>query len=235
MKVHLALFSYGGISGHAFDCVLDELSRFTGEDEALFSRPIDDALISRSRSKVASQFLEGTCDVLFMLDHDIGFAPGDLIATCRKALDTGAMVGGLYALKTFGAGFSSRCAEKRGALVIGVDALVKATYLASGFMAAPRAALDTMLDKLSVASIDALLSHLRITKCVHAPGEEFYDFFRPVVAESTLTEGRSEYLSEDWAFSRKASACGIQPYVYLKPRLKHHGDFGFSVEDGGKR
>ena len=226
MRTHIALFSYGGVQGHTFDCVLDELAKFTGKDEAFFSRPIDDALISRSRSKMASQFLDGPCDVLFMLDHDIGFATGDLIATCRKALETAALVGGLYALKAFGKGFSSRLAEKRGEVAIGTDALLRATYLASGFVAIPRAALEKMVDKLPSAA-----EPFKLSRCTHAPEELFYDFFRPIVTPSTLMEGKLEYLSEDWAFSARAAHCGVESFVYLKPRLRHHGDFGFSVQD----
>lgn len=219
MKIQLTLFSYGGVHGATVDSLLDELAVASGE--MYFGRVADDALISRSRSVAASRFLETPCDVWFMLDHDLSWRPGDVTATCQKALEVGSVVAGMYSYRSMGKGHASRLAKRTIRFPIGEDVLMPADYVASGFCAVPRAVL--------VKIVECGL----VTRCLRSlDGEKFYDFFRPIVIPSTVVEGEHEYLSEDWSFCRRAVEAGFKTLVYAKPALVHHGDYGYRVVDG---
>src|SRR3990167_7870113 len=53
------------------------------------------ALVSRSRSIVASAFMRSDADLLLTIDSDIWFRAQDAIALCEKAMDRH-MIGAMY-------------------------------------------------------------------------------------------------------------------------------------------
>ena len=221
IKVHLTIFTYGGIAGHTFDCLVDELGYAAMHGvEIHFQRVAEDALISRSRSYAASKFLKGPCEVMFMLDHDIQCEVGDIIKTCQKAIEAKAIIGGMYSFRSRGNGHSSRLARRLMRFPSGLDELIPAEYVASGFMAIPK------------VSIEAVVKHESVRECLYLDGSPFWDLFRPLVVSSTTFPGKLEYLSEDWSFCHRAREVGVKQYVYALPKLKHHGDYGYTVEDG---
>lgn len=226
MNVLLALFSYGGVHEVTVDCLIRELFHAGDKVSMTYTRISGDALISRSRSKVASMFLEMVPqqDVLFMLDHDIEFSVGDVIKTCQKAAEVNAIVGGMYSKRAFGMGFGSRfAASEDGRAVPGEDRLVAAEFVAAGFCAFPRSVLEAVRNSAT--------THL----CADSATETFWDFFRPFTAPNPLLPGHSLYLSEDWAMTTRAAAAGHPSFIYMLPRLIHHGDHGYTVQDGQVR
>src|SRR3990167_3346871 len=70
-----------------------------------------DALVSRSRSIVASSFLRSKADVLLTIDSDIWFRPGDAIKLCEEALEFD-FIAGLYL---------TRGLKKQSALLLPLD------------------------------------------------------------------------------------------------------------------
>ena len=229
MNIELALFTYGGIHPQTFDAVMDEIVFAHANKHALsYSRISEDALISRSRSRVASRFLRNNPKdaVLFMLDHDIAFSPGGVVETCRKAASTHGIVGGMYSCRTFGKGHTSRLAKAQDSWTEGADELLPAEYIGGGFMAIPW----KVLDKIVAAK--------RVKLCTMGGSEVFYDFFRPITVPTEppyvqpTDAWAHEYLSEDWAFCRRATAAEAPLHVYAKPVLRHYGDHGYTVADG---
>ena len=49
--------------------------------------------------------------------------------------------------------------------------------------------------------------------------------------DCALVPGGREYLSEDWALSRRAEMAGVDRFIYAKPTLRHHGDHAYTVEE----
>ena len=229
IRVLLGFFSYGGIEPMVFDCLLRELKtsakrgvRFT------YLRCSQDALVSRSRSWLASVFLERTsCDVLFMLDHDVEFVEGDIAETCLRAYAERAVIGGMYACRGRAEGHSSYLEGRvdPGAFRPGEDKMYPARYVAGGFTAIPRSVVAGVMERLGKPDV---ASDLRVRRTVYEP-HSLWDFFRPITVD---TERGPVYLSEDWSFSERVRAAGLRQFVWSKPRLLHHGDFPYSVADG---
>lgn len=228
LSIRIAFFNYGGVQPETFDSLVRELWTAANVGVTInIHRVSNDALISRSRSVAATQFLEkDDADVLFMLDHDIEWPIGGmLIDTARKARDNRAVVGGLYCVRDFQAGFASRFADETSEFHLGQDGLHEAKALATGFMAIERSALRRVLS----AHLDSDNPDMKITKCFGF-GEPFYDFFR-CYAAAVDDPDEPEYLSEDYAFTLRAKNADVKTYLYEKPYLIHHGDYGFKPSD----
>lgn len=248
MKVSAMLFSYGGVLGETVDSLVGELTQPLVEgDEIHYGRVGDDALISRSRSRAASLFLASDNDVLFMLDHDVSFQKGAIMATCAAALEAKGIVAGLYSKRAFGAGSASRFERDNVEFNPGEAVLHPASAVATGFVAIPRESLEQMKASLLVSeatrgSISDQVQPLvdpdhRLTECIGLSKIEapFIDFFRPFVNESTVAPGKMEYLSEDWAFSVRAKLAGVPLFIYERPILVHRGNYGFTIQDSVRR
>jgi hypothetical protein len=228
MKLHLALFSYAGVVEQTVDALLGEIACTSGI-ELSYDRTSGDALISRSRSIALSRFFEANeSDVCFMLDRDIVWNPGDLVATAQKAIETGACIAGLYAQRDVQSGVASRLVAK--GYRPGEDRLWPSERLAAGFTAIPREIVDALLKRKELETDP----QLQIFRCVQDPGppvRRFWDFFRPMVVPSEIVPGENEYLSEDWSFSARVHAAGRQTFIWSKPILGHVGSFEFRLEE----
>lgn len=235
----LCLFSYGGLEEKTLDSLIQEL--FTSGQNGIdlyLHRISDDALISRSRSRATAKFLETDAEVLMMVDHDIEWRPGDLAATVRKAVETQSVVGGMYSCRAFGKGMASRLASEAVHFVPGGEALHAAEYVATGFMAIPRAVLEKTIEVLGKDGVDP---DLRVRPCIEnvssreKAASEFYDIFRTFTVPSTMEAGKQEFLSEDWAACHRFKAAGFRCFVYERPLLRHWGQHGYTVHDGAWR
>lgn len=173
-----------------------------------------DALISRARSQLASRYHDqGVGDVLVMIDQDIAWNPGDLnhlVETCAR---TEGVVGGIYALRDFGRGFAVRFKEGSNVVVGGNDEVVEADYVATGFMAIHRKALDRLA--------------LEMPRTIHG----YRAFFATELVDHPAGIG-VEYLSEDYAFARRCNRAGIPVHADLLPELEHHGMYAYRQIDG---
>lgn len=238
MRVLMQLYSYGGIAPATHASIVTELLGCPEGDEIGESMVCDDALISRSRSRGASRFLKDSdADVLVMVDHDLAWAPGDLLALAKKAAETKAPVGGLYPCRAFGRGMSSRIKASGLTFTPGGEQVFEAEFLATGFLAIPRQVLAEMVKRLT--RVNPLLGDLRIYECAeNIAGKEessYWSFFQPFAAKDHMApKGLKSYLSEDWAWSARATACKFPLYIYEKPQLVHYGEYGFTVLDGAR-
>lgn len=170
-----------------------------------------DALISRMRSVAATQFLEqGAGDVMIMVDHDIGWEPGDLEHLTRVCLDQVGVVGGVFSKRGFSLGVPIRFGNY-GAYTIPDDRIVECQSVATGFMAVHRRVLEAMRPTLP--------------QTVHG----FWPFFE--TSTVTRPDGGLEYLSEDYAFCDKARRLGFRVWADLRPQLTHMGTHLFTVAD----
>jgi hypothetical protein len=208
----LWLFAYGGIAAGTHCSILSEMLAWGPNLDHQVAR--GDALISRTRSKVGTWFLDAdrkaAGDVCLMVDHDLSWQPEDLSLIARRALEHNAIVAGIYSKRTFGAG-PAIVTDDTGDFTIGEDRLIRCQYVSSGFMAVPR-------------SVFAAVAQTMERTNGETPNGNFYPFFLPMLHNG-------EYLSEDWAFCERARACGFQVLASTGPRLVHEGDYGYRVVD----
>jgi hypothetical protein len=208
-RVFLSLFAYAGVSPATNDCLIRELGRFPS---LIYHRESKDALISRSRSAAASEFLRSDAALMIMIDHDISWKEGDLERLARQVLTTRAVVGGVYSKRSFGRGVPVRLsgdAEHS----LGEDRLVEAEYLSAGFLGIHRQVLAKMSEQLPLTT------------------EDFWPFFLPMLSDPREFGERPEYLSEDWAFCERARILGMPLYLDLFPTLEHQGTHAYRPVD----
>ncbi len=209
----LALFAYSGVLPDTVDCLLRDLRLWPN---IVYYRISNDALISRSRSRAASDFLQSdremTGDVLLMVDHDMKWEKGDLVHLAEKTLETEAVVAAVYSKRNFGEGTAVRFSDP-GDYSIGDEELAPATYISTGFLGIHRKVLEKMAETLP--------------KTIG----NFWPFFLPLLANHPVDVDAVEYLSEDWAFCARARELGIKIWVDLKPRLTHIGEYAYRLID----
>ncbi len=217
MTTSVAVFGYSGVVPNTVQCIVDEVK---ASPALLWAVASSDALISRSRSVVASRFLQSKADVLVMIDHDLVWNPGDVRELATKALQHDAIVAGLYSKRALRKGFASILRDEApGSFMdIGADHVYEAKWLASGFTAYPRTAFEKVKEAVEMDS--GQLTRLHAAR--YFDGHDFTPFFMPFMLGT-------DYLSEDWAFSERARRAGVKQLIWAKPKLLHIGEFPYSV------
>lgn len=170
-----------------------------------------DALIDRSRSDVATKFLEnGQGDVLIMVDHDIGWEPGSLEHLVRICLDLETVVAGVHPKRGFGLPLPIQWGDY-GSYVIPDDRVVECRSVTTAFMAIHRKVLEKLAEDLPMT--------------IHG----YRKFFQSRTIQRE--DGVFEDFSEDYDFCDKARAAGFRVFADLRPELTHFGTHLFRVAD----
>lgn len=192
----------------------------------------NDALISRSRSLMASKLLTdehlAAADVIVFIDDDIVFEPGDLWKIVEGARETGDIYGGGYVVRSREAHLSSRTLPDRGVIEFRQTPErrpVEVQYLATGFMAVPRSVVESVV---AGEFRDADGTH-RVHRCEVGGDRPFWPVFSPFTVREP--DGRLHYLSEDWAFCERARQAGHRVWMDASIILQHMGWYPFTVAD----
>lgn len=247
MKLYLAPFSYGGMHPCTVESLIAEVRLLDQKKVPITLKQVhDDALISRSRSRAMTEFLKSDCDVMFMVDHDIEWNAGDLLATADMAHLKKSIVGGMYSMRGKNQGCAGRLKGEKVTVHIGKDQLHEAEFVPGGFTAIPRVVVEEVLK----AGLEAteLMRHSDVTSTGDGVGVAaqavtecldyvpFYDFFRCVTVASEMIPGKMEYLSEDWAFGARARWANPQrkQYLWSEPVLTHHGAYGYAMAEAAQ-
>lgn len=181
-----------------------------------------DALIDRSRSRVATYFVEDRkdCDVLVFIDDDIVYEPETIIKQIKLIREHNLdIVGATYATKDHSKkpSLTFRGLDDKDEFFFGKDGGVREImYLSTGCMAIHRRVIERMVETNTV--------HL-----CHPDTLRFYPFFMPI--EKEIKPGKWTYLSEDWAFCDRARELGFKVWVDCSSKLKHIGDYPYDWDD----
>mgnify|MGYP001607596779 CR=1 FL=1 len=179
---------------------------------------VGDALVSRSRSIVASSFLLSDCDVLLSIDSDIWFRPEDAIALAEKAVSYD-IIAGLYMTRSLNTQPALMLPDTKVDFAPGVEP-VETRFGSTGFMAVHR----SVFEKLSES-----LPRCHIGWSDRGQDTSFWPFYMPFVIP---WEGDGHmYLSEDWAFCERAKDAGFKVWLDPSIRLGHYGSYLFTLED----
>ena len=188
-----------------------------------------DALITRARASLLSQFLDDpTATHLLFIDADIGFAPEQVLRLIASGAD---MCAAVYPIKRINwpqavaAAGQGRAPASALSYVFEVDnpdsvvaqnGFVKVRYAGTGFLMIRRAALLRMCQRYPELrykrdhSIDALTA-----------SENRYALFECMIAED------GTYLSEDFAFCKRWTDMGGEIWADLASKLDHVGPMLF--------
>ena len=168
-----------------------------------------DALIARSRGRMATGFLKSDAEVLLFLDDDIVYEPQDIqkMLLCQKQYDLD-IVGAAYAIKDEqNPNFAIRTLND-GEFVFGKKgSIIEVMYISAGCMAVKRRVFEKM--------IEAEMVHL-----CHPDSAKYYPFF---IGQEKVLNGKWTDLSEDWSFCEKARQLGFRVWCDTTIKLHHIG------------
>lgn len=191
----------------------------------------NDALIARSRSLLASKFMESPdladADVMVMIDDDIVFEPQDFWKLVEGARATRGIYAGAYVTRSDRPHLASRTLpgtrlefrqtpDRRP---------IEIQYAATGFVAVHR---DVFTALLAGEFRDADGTH-RIHRTVRGGNAPFWPFFATFSIEEE--PGVYHYLSEDWALCERARQLGVKVWLDQSIILAHMGWYPFTVGD----
>ena len=190
-----------------------------------------DALITRARASLISQFLDDPAAThLLFVDADIGFEPEQALRLIQSGADMAAAV---YPIKridwervksTIESGRPNPgSASLRYVLEVdNPDAVteqagfVKVRYAGTGFLMIRRAALERMCKQYPQLKFKRDHSYDAVT-----PSENRYALFECMIAED------GTYLSEDFAFCKRWTDMGGEIWADLNSKLTHVGPLAF--------
>jgi hypothetical protein len=202
--------------------------------EPVFWETLDgDALISRSRSQLATKFLQDEAlkeaDVMVIIDDDIEFENEDFWKIVNGAREKNAPYGGIYVTRsrephTAALGFVDQEID------FGPEAeAAEIRYLATGFMAIPRKVFEDMLEH---PGFETCHGKEPVLYCTQGVGDKpMWDFFRCFTIYEPEENPRVHYLSEDWAFSERARQCGYKIWADPSILLRHRAVVSVTVAD----
>lgn len=228
-SIHVTAYAYGDIRSAVLTSWIDLAARFASDPKLRGQLRIirEDALISRSRCRATTFFLQSELDVWVQIDHDIQFAMDDVVQAATLAHQLQAVVQIPYSCRSLPPRPAHR--PKPGAEPIPDHPnLTPVTFFASGCLAIPRKALLDAIDRLSdpIVPEPFRVQHVRDDMVGSMP-----TLWMPFALGS---EAGLEYLSEDYAASARLSLCDV-PQLSMTPTtpLQHWGDFNFKLPAHG--
>ncbi len=199
----IGLCAYSTISAETFQSFM--LLRDEGMATFQTYTHIWDALIGRSRSVVASQFLKkAESDVLLFVDSDIMFTPDHIYKILQAQRDGYDIIAGAY-LRADGV-LALRTLDSKPIDKLKVGEIEEVEYVSTGFFSISRKALEKIKTELELP-----LLHV---------GEdiECYPFFE---SGRDYSGKHKFYISEDWDFCEKARNVGYKIYWHTGVLVNH--------------
>ena len=204
------------------DVMADLMSVFPNKKHHFTWMPlVNEADVSRARSRVATEFLKGTDDILFFIDDDIRFKAEDVNKIVDHVVDGKLICGAHYVQK--GTIDKTMVMEPGESITFNKDAKVTpCVALPGGFTAYHRTVFEEVL-KLKRQDGDPL-----IPLCNEGASWEFYPFFD---SQPMKLDGGWRFIPEDWSMCLRAKEAGIQSWVDPSIHLSHLGEYAFDFRD----
>lgn len=178
-----------------------------------------DALVSRSRSMLASSFLRSDCDVLLSIDGDIEFQPSDAIKIAEECAGGRDVIGAMYMTRSLNTQPALMLPDGWVTFEPGAEP-VTVPFLSTGFLATHRRVFE---------DLRADLPHCHQTWRVNGQDSSFWPFYMPYCID--WPDDGFLYLSEDWAFCERAKSHGYPLWLDPSIRLGHVGEYRYTLED----
>lgn len=196
-----------------------------------------DALITRARNGLAARFLATSpLSHMLFIDADIGFSPDQALRLYQAGKE---IVGGIYPVKRLDAARLARAvalgAEDPAAAALTyvvehlqdgtariADGFATVRGLGGGFLCLTRNALETVR-----TATPALAYHRVQDDRPDAAPQGLHGWFETLIDPDSGT-----YISEDYAFCRRARAAGLEVWADLTSRLTHTGPQAFAGDHG---
>lgn len=175
--------------------------------------PYGDSLITRSRNRIASDFLieQPNVDVVVMIDSDITFplkALDDLVSLAREKRG---VAGGCIAIRGKKTWMNVRTLPDQ-PIDIGPDcAPQEVRYVGGAFMAIHRSVLEKLREGMENVAFET----------------PRWGFFDPMAQQ--YKDRGLEDLSEDFAFCQRARDAGFSVWALTNHQIEHHGFYAYKI------
>lgn len=181
---------------------------------------INQCPIDAARSYLLQVAFDQTpCEVFVFIDSDVAFDPLSYEALVRSCLETRGVVAGCYISKALDG------SQRLAGLLTQQDQ--ELTFYAEGGRY-PSRGVPMGFTAIHRAAVERLIESKQEEKCTFLQGTaqqlEAYPFFMPMVRGGI-------YYMEDYAFSLRALAAGVELYFDTRPRIRHYGPHGHRVTD----
>ena len=179
--------------------------------EYVFNILSGDALIGRSRSIAATQFIKKSPhSYMLFIDDDVTFLPSDVETIYNNMKEGYEVIGGFYSTKD-----GTQLAQSNINSDIIFDGKIhEIDFAATGFMGISKNALKSIIRKCNLPLLHE-----------NEWGEN-YPFF-----ESGKYLKESIYISEDWDFCNKVRASGFKVYMNSSVQIGHVGEKTYRIQD----
>lgn len=234
-KLVIGTPAYGGLVTTIYVASLLRLQRACAERKLDFTilMPSGDALITRARNTVVTQFLDDPqATHLLFIDADIGFEPD---AVFRLLAFDAEIVGGVYPTKkidwarvqTMASSGVDKLESASLAYVIeyadrhriGVrDGFTPVRYAGTGFLLIHRSALLTLIERHP---------ELKFERQHESPDPGAGSPHRYALFDCMIDPATKTYLSEDFSFCKRWTDSGGEIWVDLTSKLTHVGPMAF--------
>ena len=196
---------------------------------------VGDSLITRARMCILDAFIKTDCTHIMMIDGDISFTVEDVINLLLEKVD---IVGAVYPKKNY---FFNRIDEYlKGEKKLPEGFNLTAKDIATDYVFTPIKNGDdfeNILESLDVGTGFMLVTMSSIQKMLSVADYWISDIGhsfthnKPVanLFDTEIEPGTRRYLSEDYAFCRRAQRVGIKTYIHKKVNIGHHGNTIFKA------
>lgn len=197
----------GGYTPSMVSSLLELVRTNPGGHAYVFHPVVNESLISRSRSRLATEFLASECDYLLSIDSDIQFPVDALERLLSHDKDIVA------------APYAAKIVPSKWAVALGddipdyVQGLMPVRYVPAGFTLVKRKVFET-------------LATPELQYFEEASDTPYYAFYLPMLHQS---KGRQVFLSEDFAFCQRAKDAGFELWCDFDVALQHWGLYRFEV------
>lgn len=107
---------------------------------------VSEAIISRARNSMVSQFKNSECTDMVFIDHDVGWSPKDIIRLCSHPVD---VVAGVYRIRYDPEDYRVQWLPKKHLYTEQDTGLIEVAGVPAGFLRLSRACIDKMIDAYS--------------------------------------------------------------------------------------
>lgn len=180
-----------------------------GGHHFVFKTYFNESMISRARSKLATEFLESDCEYLLFIDADLEFPADAVDRLIRHDRD---IVAAPYSVKNIPARWALAF-EEQPTYVAG---LLKVRSVPAGFTLIKRRVFEALVGPDLVFQEEA-------------DDRSYYAFYLPYLV--TREDGRRVFLSEDFAFCRRAADKGFEIHCDFDVRLNHWGTYRYHMPE----
>lgn len=218
-RVFVALPVYGGYHAQFVPCLARLIQSPPQNATFQIHANPGDSLVSRSRNRLAAQFLRSDCTHLLFLDTDLIFSSDQIGRLISHDLP---LVCGLYPKKQTELAWVCNTRADFGPADPD-SGLQRILYGGTGCMLIRRDVFEKIAKVFPDIAYDP------------DDGEDpglYHDFFKVGVC---VAQGRRRYLSEDWFFCEMAMQCGIRVMMDTRVVLKHVGEAVYPLQDPFER